>query len=171
MRTWICGAERRHTAVCVAQNRLSRSRAPSFSLVFSQPPLNPGKNRTLERAQSPPAYPFFHIAEYKLCPGCADLDRAPLRIRARLNLRIKLARVFSDSDERNWFDLDRRSCSLGYLRPCIAHRYGKRHGGKRWSRHKTRILGAVCETLCCATLGNGPLSCPLSLYRRASPPL
>lgn len=27
----------------------------------------------------------------------ADLDRAPLRIRARLNLRIKLATVFSDS--------------------------------------------------------------------------
>lgn len=66
-------------------------------LSFSLNLLNPGKNRTLERAQSPPAYPFFHIAEYKLCPGCADLDRAPLRIRARLNLRIKLARVFSDS--------------------------------------------------------------------------
>lgn len=77
----VCSAERRHMAVCVAQNRLSRSRAPSFSLVFSQPP-QPGKESyTLERARSPPACPFFHIAEYKLCYRPISRSRAVTYLR------------------------------------------------------------------------------------------
>lgn len=60
-------ARRDGTWPCVSRKTDYRGHERLRFLSFSLNLLNPAKNHTLERAQSPPACPFFHIAEYKLC--------------------------------------------------------------------------------------------------------
>lgn len=74
-------ARRDGTWPCVSRKTDYRGHERLRFLSFSLNLLNPAKNHTLERAQSPPACPFFHIAEYKLCYRPISRSRAVTYLR------------------------------------------------------------------------------------------
>lgn len=103
------------------------------TFVFSRflPTFSTRRNCALERAQSPPAYPFFHIAEYKLCYRLILISKP----RSRSITYICASTCVSNARRQSIFESkfefernsvrsrwDRRFSSLEYLP------YARRHG-------------------------------------------